>query len=195
MEDVRNLVALILSLRPKRKDVIDSITILIALKYHEPLGRIKLSSMLGLGEKRTRNLLITLRNLGLIEQNKGGAWLTSKARELLRPVSVIDKDTTCCSIRVDKSTIADALNKLIRIRDILTINLEDSSHITLLGAILDNNVLLPGVPRELAVEYRRDLDKCHTADSSFFAIFNKPHCFHCCSALIHALTTASKLGA
>jgi hypothetical protein len=155
----------------------------------------KLSSMLGLGEKRTRNLLIALRNLGLVEQNKGGAWLTPKAKELLSSVSITDKDTTCCTIEADKSMVANALNKLIRIRDILAIDLEDSSNITLLGAILDNNVLLPGVPHELVREYRKDLEKCYTASSSFFAVFNKPHCFHCCSALIHALTIVSKLGA
>ncbi len=169
--------------------LLDALSLLVALRVEGPAGRPRLSRLLGLGERRTRNLLALLSGLGLVERERGGSRLTGEAERALESLTArTSGDATCCLLSADCGLVEVLERNVVRVRDAIAIMLADPGRLVVLGGYTGSGLELPGVPEGLARVYRGVLEKCveHPGGCGVAALFQGRRCYRCCAALLQA---------
>ncbi|RUM46653.1 MAG: hypothetical protein DSY37_04700 [Hyperthermus sp.] len=172
--------------------VLDVLSILIAAKYEAPIGRPRLARLLGIGERRIRNLINLLKKRGFISQTRGGIMLSTSGLRLLEDVyfNETTRGFTCCLLAGGEFTSIVREN-VVSIRDWITISLADPQALILI-AILEDVLYAPGVPGRVLQHYLEEFNGCNSRPGAA-ALFEKPKCYRCCAALVHAVLKASSL--
>ncbi|BEP17593.1 hypothetical protein PYJP_09450 [Pyrofollis japonicus] len=165
---------------------------LLVIKYLEPIGRILLSRMLDVGEKRSRNILLTLRRHGFVEHTRGGAVLTEEAKQLLDIIVCESVDNYTAAIvpcAIDSESI-------LEVRDLLVLSLGSPKPLEAIGVIADGDAVFPGVPEVYARSYvsaaRKLIAKklfLLNIDASI-ALFQRSCLYKCCSRFLHVFTSS-----
>lgn len=175
--------------RLSRDRLVDLLALLLALRDEGVAGRPRLQRLLGIGERRVRNLLSLLRGAGLVESTRAGARLTGLGEELLSPARLGSTgERSCCLYRVGAGVAEEAVRRVVALRDLVALSLGDPSALLVLGSVLAGGPVLPGLPEDLAAGFLGELRGClgGLEAGSVFAVFARPRCYRCCAAFIHA---------
>jgi len=173
---------------------VEALALLLAAKHHAPIGRPRLSRILGFGDRKTRNLIRVLHGLGLLVQTRAGVAPSREAASSLEPVRIESLDgRTACSLPVAPETARLYASRVVEARDRLAILLGDSSALLLLGYCDGEAARAPGVPPGLLAGYLEERmgDLCGGGESRVWGLFARGGCYLCCAALIHVSMTFS----
>lgn len=169
--------------------LLDALSLLVALRVEGAAGRPRLSRILGLGERRTRNLLDLLSGAALVEKGRGGSRLTGEARRLLEGVRLqAGGGRTCCFLPAPCDAVRRLEGNIVRARDAIAIMLADPGRLIVLGCYTGSGLELPGVPEEIAARYRGMIEPCigKPGGCGVAALFRGERCYRCCAALLQA---------
>ncbi len=175
--------------RLSKDRLVDLVALLLALREEGVAGRPRLQRLLGIGERRVRNLLSLLRAAGLVESTRAGARLTRLGEELLSAARLGGSgERSCCLYLVGERVAEEAVRRIVALRDLVALSLGEPSAILVLGSSPRGEPVLPGLPAGLAEELLGEAVRClgGVEPGSVFAVFARPRCYRCCAAFIHA---------
>ncbi len=175
-------------LRGSRYSISELLAVLLVVKTMEPVGRIILSNILGMGDKKARNIIRELRRRGVIRVTHAGSTISNDFANLLDSIKCITRENYTISIL--PCSIEEA--NIIRLRDELVLLLGAPDVLIAIGYSRSGSVDFPGIP-SLYKDKLTDLVRGlwgHGEEA--IAIFSKPGCYMCCSSFLQALITSSK---
>jgi predicted transcriptional regulator len=165
---------------------------LLIIKYLGPIGRILLSRMLGVGEKKSRNILLVLRKHGLVEHSRGGAVLTKEAEQLLS--TVVCESIDDYTVAIVPCTIGS--ESILEVRDLLVLSLGSPKPIEAIGFLDNGSAVFPGVPEAYTRNYANTVRKLISkkpflSDIEVSIALFRQHCLYkCCSRFLHVFTNS-----
>jgi len=174
-----------------RYSVSELVSALLAIRDFEPVGRTILSRILGLGDKKTRNLIKVLEALGLVRVTRAGSSLTSRASSFLKQIKCIGSQSF--TISVIPCDISDT--NILLLRDRLIMLLGEPELLVAIGYSSNSRIEFPGVPPGLKSELSNIVKDFVGAGSNAIALFRVKKCYACCSSFLQALITSSRRSA
>jgi len=185
------------SVRSEKK-LNDLLAVLLALQVEGVAGRPRLAAILRLGDRRVRNLLLTLRRLGVVRTTKAGTMLTAATADALSifegHYSAAD---TACAFNVPETFARIFEANVVRLRDKIAIILEDPDTLELLGTCRGSMLNVPGVPagilKRILSEHSFLRSICAgRGETKVWALYRRGRCYRCCAALIQASAALSR---
>ena len=174
---------------------VDALAVLLVVKREDRVGRPRLSRLLGLGDRRVRNLVDTLERLSLLSKSRGGSSLTPCSLRLLRPASCLDVGGyTCC--RIEGYAMRE--DRVVRARDEVALRLGEPDRLVVIGWYSGGGgVRVPGAPPEALEGLQGVLGRCGGGgvggSASVYALFRGEGCYRCCASFIQAAFASSLL--
>ncbi len=186
--EINEFLEIILS---SKYSVSELVSVLLAIRDFEPVGRTILSRVLGLGDKKTRNLIKALKALGLVKVTRAGSSLTSRANTFIKLIKCFDSHGfTVSLIPCDISDI-----NILFLRDKLIMLLGDPTLLIAIGYSSNSRIEFPGVPPGLQNELSNIVKGVTGAKSEAIALFRTRRCYTCCSSFLQALTVSPRRSA
>ncbi len=171
--------------------VSELVSVLLAIRDFEPVGRTMLSRILGLGDKKTRNLVKALEALGLVRVTRAGSSLTSRASMFLRLIKCFDSHGfTVSLVPCDISDV-----NILLLRDKLIMLLGDPTLLVAIGYSSNSRIEFPGVPLGLQNELSNIVKEFTGAGNEAIALFGARKCYVCCSSFLQALIVSPRRSA
>ncbi len=164
------------------------LAVLLLLRDEGVAGRPRVARILGLGDRKARNLLTALRRTGLIEVTRSGSRLSARSVQLLEPVSMTAQgDVTVCCYRRPKA--AALAGQVLRLRDRVAVLTGDPEPILVLGFLEPGfgEPLFPGVPSNLAARFKSLVKGC--IGEAVTGVFQGLRRYLYCAALVQASDT------
>ncbi|HIQ23585.1 MAG TPA: hypothetical protein EYH50_00880 [Pyrodictium delaneyi] len=173
------------------RDLIDYVSVLLVVKKHGPIGRPSLSRILGLGDKRTRNILARLRATGLIESSRAGAVVTEAAAKLFEGVDCLHRDSYTIAVLPCSNWGSEFVARnVIALRDAIVIALSDPHVLEVIGWLDADSLVLPGVTASIAEKYKTLINASTCPGQCLVGLFRgSSTCYRCCASLLHAAST------
>jgi len=172
-----------------REDLIDALSVLLLIRDLGPIGRPSISRILGLGDKRTRNILLKLREASLLGTSRAGAFLSNSANRLLNGVYCSRKgDYTIAGVACNIEDPELVSRNIITLRDSIVIALSDPGSLEVIGWFNGDKLALPRVSEELAKGYQELVkDSVACSNGCLVTLFRTEGiCYRCCASLVHA---------
>ncbi|ABM81044.1 hypothetical protein Hbut_1210 [Hyperthermus butylicus DSM 5456] len=174
----------------KLRDCIDMLAILFAASNLGPIGRPSLSTLIGIGEKRVRNLVAKLRSAGLVKASRAG--ITSDG---MQGVLCLSSGGYTIALAACSRAVAELmLRSIVALRDKLVILTGSPAILEVIGYIDSNGAtVFPGLGLELSEKYARlvseigSRETCRSVGGCLVAVFNLPDCYRCCASFLQAL--------
>lgn len=173
------------------RDLIDYVSVLLVVREYGPIGRPSISRILGLGDKRTRNILARLRATGLIESSRAGAMVTESAARLLEGVDCLHRNSyTIALLPCSDLGPEFVARNVIALRDAIVIALSDPRVLEVIGWLDADSLVLPGVTTGLAEKYKALISAATCPGHCLVGLFHASStCYRCCASLLHAAST------
>jgi len=171
---------------------VDALAVLLAVKSEGRIGRPRLTRLLGLGDRRARNLINMLERVGLIVKSRGGSGLSECSERLLSLAGVhFLGDFTCCTL----SSRGLRGDRVVAARDEIAILLGEPGRLLLIGWAGGGVVEAPGAPEEALEPLGSLLGECArlAGGGAAYALFRGGGCYRCCASFIQAALASSLL--
>ena len=181
------------------RECLDRLRVLVVLAKNMPLGRIALSSLTGISERKTRRILEELRLEGIISVDRvAGSEISDEL--VLRVIGkvfyeYVKHDVFSCitGVEVDSDVYNITSNRYLFVRDVIVLGVGWPGVLDLIGLYRDGELLLPGVPREVEEGLRGIIEVVRFLLSERcrgFCVFSITRFRKCCSLLAAALLYA-----
>lgn len=169
----------------------DEYAVLLALLDEGQAGRPRLARLLGLGDRRTRNILARLRERDLVESSRAGARPTDKARALLADFAVerVGDTTLCLLKRPPRRLVSIVERNVVALRDAVSLILGSTRALLMIGLCRNGAMYAPAVPEDIVRQYLGGLE-CR--EDAVWALFRGERCYRCCGAFIQASAALSR---
>lgn len=174
--------------------LLDALSALLLIADEEPIGRPSISRILGIGDKRARNIVAKLREAGLVDVSRAGARLTGEAWRLLRGIRCLWRNGFTIAVVPCSDVSREHVERsVIPLRDAIVITLSEPRILDVVGWVDEKGLLLPRLEGELAEHYRRLIGglRCGEAPRCLIGVFHgsAAPCYRCCASLLHAAST------
>ncbi|GEM_PF-6077400 len=185
------LAALLAEAAGERSRATELLAVALAIYGEGVAGRPRLSRLLGLGDRKVRNLVASLRSLGLVRIARAGAMPTERLAELLTGFDARYSPSTLCMLKASRDYITVLKRRVVRLRDDIAILLASPDRLRLIGSCVDGAVDVPGAPPEIVEAYIEYLPVCAATGHLVWALFEDPRCYRCCAAFLQASAALS----
>ena len=132
-----------------------SLALILVLKEQPLIGRIRLSKILGLSERKVRTLIEKLAKQGVVEKKTYALRLSQNIAKLLEEINIhriIDEQNVLLINEIPNLCIL-LENKIVSFRDYLVINIKDPESIEVVCCRSGSNIIIPRVPENLKKKY------------------------------------------
>ncbi|MET1128926.1 MAG: hypothetical protein ABWW70_06375 [Thermoproteota archaeon] len=166
------------------------VAVLLAVKLHGPVGRRDLARMLGLGERKVRNIVEKLAREGYLRVTRAGSSLSEYAKKLLGCISMIScNGSTLCGVTSASWQRFLSVGSIVRVRDLILALMGSTRGLTLIGLVdPSDTAIAPGVDRlRDFVSSSEELCLSKIEPGSLFALFREESCYTCCAAFAQAV--------
>ncbi|MET1102113.1 MAG: hypothetical protein ABWW69_06550 [Pyrodictiaceae archaeon] len=166
-----------------------------AIGKNGPIGRVKLSAMLGESERKVRSIVDRLKEEGIVRASKeAGSELASKRLySLIQSITCIENSGHyIVAASIDKELLAILRERYLTARDYLVIELKDASLLKALMLAEESRIEAPGMPREYVDMYlglARKIVSQEGLGQALILIFEakRYNCLHLAAYTIHML--------
>ena len=182
------------------RECLDRLRVLVVLAKNMPLGRIALSSLTGISERKTRRILEELRLEGVVSVDRvAGSEIIDEL--VLRTIGRVFYDyyveqgmPSCITgVEVSSDTYNLVSNRYLFVRDVIVLGVGWPGVLDLIGLYRDGELLLPGLPSDVKERLRGIIEGASLLLSEHcrgFCVFSITRFRKCCSLLAAALLYA-----
>ena len=175
-----------------RVECLEKLVVLFAIYRYMPIGRLSLSNITSVSERRIRRYIGDFRDSGLIRVDKvAGAEIVSRTiLDLMSNTDIIVFENYCgVFLSCSPECLETISNRYLMFRDMIVVGMGSPFVLEVIGFVFDGGVVFPGVPEDLASKYlataKRLLSVAKKKNCCFILVLSKR--IDCCLRLVPAI--------
>jgi hypothetical protein len=153
----------------------------------ESYGRVALSRLTGLTERRVRSIKESLEKKCLNQSKECAQSLMITLNKLKVTRTRIDDKTLICIHPLHDELLSIAESRIVYLRDLVVIQLRTPGSLEIIGLKINNEYRIPGLPQQLSEQYINKVSSTAVPDNSLFTLWSNYKELIGEAALINAL--------